>query len=96
MPLVLLRCLKNSTMHFSFEEHVGYVLSHRQAEEWLHLDKQLSCAYTELCAHYRNIVAFSPPNPWEFGYLRPHSKHGILSLCLQKSSQWFGLWLSLM
>ena len=95
-PSVLLRCLKNSTMHLSFEEHVGYALSHRQAEEWLHLDKQLSRAYTELHAHYRNIVAFSPPNPWEFGYLRPHSKHGILSLCLQKSSQWFGLWLSLM
>jgi hypothetical protein len=96
MPSALLRTLKYS--QFTFHEDVGYALPHYQADEWLHLDRQLGRAYDELKLHYSNsdIPSLAPSNPWAFGYLRTHPKHGTLSLCLKKSKQWFGVWFSLL
>jgi hypothetical protein len=75
---------------------MGYMLPHSQAEEWHHLDKQLDCAYFQLKIHYHDIPALPPINPWAFGYLHPHPNHHALSLCLEKSRQWFGVWFALL
>jgi len=72
------------------------MLPHSQAEEWRRLDKQLDCAYFQLKIHYHDIPALPPINPWAFGYLRPHPNRRALSLCLEKSRQWFGVWFALL
>jgi hypothetical protein len=92
----LLRTLKHSTAQYTFEDDIGYTLPQWQAKEWLHLDTQLASACAELMGHYRPTYALPPIRPWAFGYLRPHWKRGILSLCLEKSKKWFGVWFALL
>jgi hypothetical protein len=92
----LLRTLKDSAAQYTFVEDIGFKLPQWQADEWLRLDKQLERACVTLMVHYGEIPALPPCNPWAFGYLRPHSNRGTLSLCLKKSKQWFGVWFSLL
>jgi hypothetical protein len=96
MPSTLLRIFRYSTAQYTYQEDVGYILPSSQAEEWLHLDRQLTRAQSSLKVHYRSFPALGPSNPWAFGYLRPHSKRGILAFALEKSRQWFGVWFGLL
>ena len=86
-----------------FQEDVGYSLPSWAADEWLLLDNQLANATYELRGLLTQNLpgpyddyALPPRNPWAFGYLRPHSKLGTLLLCLEKSKNWFGVWLTLL
>jgi hypothetical protein len=46
--------------------------------------------------HHYPVYAFSPSNPYVFGYLCAHKSQDLLSLSLQKSKAWFGVWLAIL
>jgi hypothetical protein len=92
---ILFRSLRNSAAQYTFKEGIGYTLSQLQADELLRLENQLNCVYVTLRSQYK-LLGLPPSKPWAFGYLRPHSKRGILSLCMEKTRNWFKVWLCLM
>jgi hypothetical protein len=91
----LFRGLRYSKTQFVYQEGTGYMQPPSQKDDWLLLDNQLKHACLNLITHY-NLVGFAPINPWCLGYLRPHKKRGTLFFCLEKSRQWFSVWMALL
>jgi hypothetical protein len=92
----LLNVLRYSSSRFVFdEEECKFTLSPLEKNDWLGLENQLVRAYATIHHHYP-VHAFSPSNPYVFGYLCAHKSQDLLSLSLQKSKAWFGLWLAIL
>jgi hypothetical protein len=95
LSLMLFHSFRNSAAQCTFEEDAGYSLSQLQADELLHLENQLNHAIGTLCTHY-HLLGLPLCSPWASGYLPPGWKCGSLSLCMEKTRNWFKVWLCLL
>ena len=91
----LINVLRYSSSRFVFDEENGLHLSSSVKEDWLRLDNQLNRAYQAINHHYPTSALLTS-RPYFFGYLRFHQSRGLLSLCLEKSKPWFGVWMALL
>ena len=85
----------HATPRFIRLEDKMYILDPREKDAWLLLDNTLYGA-ARVLKHKYNVAMIYPANPWYMGYLRPHAKLSTLRLCLQKSRDWFVVWMGLL
>ncbi len=84
----LFSALDSALTHHCLAGESGYELPPRDMNRWHCIDTQLSRASRLLLDHY-GLYAMLPFEPWQFGYLRSHPRHGSLMVCLEKARRWF-------
>src|SRR5260370_10474418 len=71
----------------------GYMLAPHEQQTWQRLDNQIYYACRELEMEF-GILCFTPAQPWVMGYLCTHNSRRAFHACLDKSRNWFKLFLS--
>ena len=92
LDFALLSALSCTRMHYSMGDS-GYRLSPHEMNKWNCIDRQLAKASRLLADHY-TLYTMLPFEPWQFGYLRSHPRHGALMVCLDKARRWFPVYLA--